>query len=446
LVPEQRKYCFQYTLHSPAARDFIAGNGKMQTKSQFNALSRLKESFCWSLSILPSADIYPTMDLAKENRKLRQKLEALTSEARNNETVLQRFHDRELALLTAESLPELLSSLTDGMFHSFGLHSLSLVLQDPEHEIRHLLRNTDTPAEAFPLLYFADDLEILSPAYLKLQRPRLGPFVGDEHAQLFPGAQQLQSVALLPMRRGNCLIGSLNLGSQDPQRFTRHHGSDFLYRLGTIGAVCLENATNRERLVISGMTDPLTGLHNRRYLERRLKEELARAARYRIPLSCLFFDADHFKRVNDNFGHATGDLVLQEIARRIKSCLRFSDIAVRYGGEEFAVILPQTCAKEAAHLAERIRLEVESTPVATDDAGNPLDITVSIGVSETLPRASEQHLRTIGEQLLMQADNALYEAKNRGRNQVMLYKNKQDQDKTADGDSCFSNEKQSLAS
>ncbi len=365
------------------------------------------------------------MDLENENRRLRRQLQELTDEARNSEAVARRCHDRELQILTAETLPELLNILTEGMQRSFGMSSLSLVLADPDHEIQHLLRHAGTPAEAFAMVRFEEDLESLSPVYARLKKPWLGPFTGEEHARLFPGRTPLGSLALLPMMRRGGLVGSLNLGSEDPRRFTRHHGSDFLYRLATIAAVCLENATHRERLFISGLTDTLTGLHNRRYLERRLEEELARAGRYRLPLSCLFLDADHFKRINDTRGHAVGDRVLAEMAQRIRACLRASDIATRYGGEEFALILPQTGLGEAAHLAERIRLEISATPIAIDGAGQPLSITVSAGVSEVLPAPHDRDLRALGRNLLAEADAALYQAKARGRNRVVRQPAKQ---------------------
>ena len=361
------------------------------------------------------------MDLRNENRRLRQRLQELTDEARNSEAVSRRCHDRELLLLTAETLPQLLNVLTEGMRQSFGLSSLSLVLCDPVHEIRHLLRHAGTPEEAFPMVRFEDHLESLSPVYARLSRPWLGPFTGEEHARLFPLGRPPDSIALLPMMRRGELVGSLNLGSEVPHRFTRHHGSDFLYRLATIAALCLENATNRERLFLSGLTDTLTGLHNRRYLETRLEEELARARRYRLPLRCLFLDADHFKGINDTWGHAVGDQVLVETAQRVKACLRASDIATRYGGEEFALILPQTGMDEAQHLAERIRLEVAGTSVAVVDDGRPLGITLSIGVSEILPGVHDGDLRALGQRVLAQADAALYQAKAQGRNRVVCH-------------------------
>lgn len=357
-------------------------------------------------------------DFEAQNRKLRQQLTELTHDARHNDRVLKQFHERELELLGSEVLPELLHSLTKGMRDSFKVEAVSLILHDPDHELRHLLHNSGTPAETFCDVQFVDDLEIDHYICTTLQQPWLGPNLSPEHDVLFPSAPSLQSVALLPIIRHQKRLGSLNFGSTKTGRFTRHHASDFLHRLATIGGVCLENATNHERLLITGMTDPLTGLHNRRYLDRRLDEEVSRAQRYRQPLSAIFVDADHFKRVNDTHGHAAGDAVLREIASRIRSCLRASDIAVRYGGEEFCLVLPQTSLVDANRLAERICLKIATDCIPTDQ-GAPLDITVSLGVSEMPEIVDESRPGNLGELLLSRADSALYEAKESGRNRVV---------------------------
>ena len=358
------------------------------------------------------------MDLEQENRRLRRQLLELHREARHNEETLKRFHARELELLTSESLPELLNSLTDGMQISFEIKNIQLILLDSEHEIRRLLDNTGIPENAFPSIRFVEDLAEVNDIYAGLDKPRLGPFLLPDHAGLFSDTRELRSVAILPIRCCDRLSGSLNLGSSNSERFTRHHASDFLQQLATVAGVCLENAVNRERLVISGLTDPLTQLHNRRYLDRRLEEELARANRYNQPLSCLFVDADHFKQINDHYGHQVGDLVLKELASRIRSQLRASDIATRYGGEEFALLLPQTCLEEALLLAERIRLEVASNPILLSDGSSRIRLTVSIGVSEVPPMLGKTHHKQLGKYLLAEADQALYLAKANGRNRI----------------------------
>jgi len=349
-----------------------------------------------------------------ENRWLRQKLCELTQEARLSEETFRRCHEREISLLSAEDLPQLLEALTSGLQQSFRLPAISLVLPDPDHELRHLLTSSGNSPYDWDKLFFVDRLTDFSPAYDNLRRTRLGPYTGEEHGRLFPGRGLIRSVAMMPMIRRNQLVGALNLGSRDPSRFTRHHATDFLDRLATIGALCLENAVNREHLVISGLTDALTGMHNRRYLQKRLNEEVARSRRYNHPLSCLFIDADHFKRVNDLYGHDAGDQVLREISLRTRECLRASDVATRYGGEEFALLLPQTDIEEAFKIAERIRTRISGDPVPLEQ-GTELEITVSIGISGLDDNQREDS----GKELLTDADSALYEAKRLGRNRTV---------------------------
>src|SRR5690606_37527232 len=124
-----------------------------------------------------------------------------------------------------------------------------------------------------------------------------------DHELLFSAQASLASVALLPLMRRDRLVGSLNLGSRDASRFGERLATDFLDHLAMIAAFCLESSANRARLVRSGLTDVLTGWHTRRYLQTRLQEELARCRRDATPLTCLMIDADHFKPINDRYGH-----------------------------------------------------------------------------------------------------------------------------------------------
>ena len=168
----------------------------------------------------------------------------------------------------------------------------------------------------------------------------------------------IRSVALIPLRRQDRLQGSLNFGSSDERRFSRHLATDFLAHLGVIASFAIENTINRARLVRSGLTDFLTGWHNRRYLNARLKEELARAQRQGTSLTCLLIDLDRFKQINDQHGHLAGDMALREAAQRVDAHIRGSDAAARFGGDEFVVLAPGITPDQAARLAERIRLAV----------------------------------------------------------------------------------------
>lgn len=174
--------------------------------------------------------------------------------------------------------------------------------------------------------------------------------------------------------------------------------------------VALHQAYARvERLA---MSDPLTELPNHRTLLYALEQEVARAQRYGHPLSILFFDGDHFKRVNDTFGHSAGDAVLQELGQRMRSLLREGDFIGRYGGEEFAVLLPETDRAKAREVAERMRQAVAARPLASNVVTEGISLTVSVGVAAFPVDGAT------GSQVLDQADRAMYWAKRLGRNQV----------------------------
>jgi two-component system, cell cycle response regulator len=357
-------------------------------------------------------------DHDRELTLLRRRLAVLTEEARKNDDAWRRAQAREMELLEADTLDALLERLTNGLRESYRLEASTLVVADLDHEIRRLLSfQGATTAERNGVL-FVDSVHGVAPAVAAGRQPWLGKFNRANHALLFPATPELQSVALLPLTRQERLIGCLNFGSCQRERFQAALGTEFLHHLGLIAAFALESAVNRARLVRSGFTDVLTGWHNRRYLQSRLFEELARCKRERTPLTCLMIDVDHFKSVNDRFGHLAGDEVLRQLADRISGEVRGSDVSARYGGEEFVVLLPGTGVAAGFVLAERIRAAVAAEPFELTGDTPSLPVTVSIGVADHSPNADEHDLKVVGERLLALADVALYEAKAGGRNAV----------------------------
>jgi diguanylate cyclase (GGDEF)-like protein len=358
-------------------------------------------------------------DLTQENEELKKRLMEMTAEAANNETILKRTQARELTLLRADTLAQLLHAMVDGLRESYSLDAVSVVLLDPQHEVRHLLMAGGDRPEEFKQIFFVDSLIGLAPQLTALHKPWLGPFIGADHHLLFPGTTNLKSAALVPLPRKDRVTGALCFGSRDVTRFTRHHGTDFLAHLGAVAAVCVENAVNRARLLRAGITDFLTGWHNRRYLQQRLKEELARAQRHAGTMSCLMIDIDRFKSINDGYGHLAGDNALREIAHRVEAQIRSMDTAARFGGDELAILLPDATAAEAARLAERIREVVAAVPfVLTPQIERSL--TVSVGVASIAPGRDETDLKAVADRLLADADSALYRAKALGRNRVQV--------------------------
>jgi diguanylate cyclase (GGDEF)-like protein/PAS domain S-box-containing protein len=178
----------------------------------------------------------------------------------------------------------------------------------------------------------------------------------------------------------------------------------------------LKNALNRERQL--ARTDSLTGINNRRFLYEQANHEIGVARRYHHPLSIIMFDIDHFKIVNDTFGHEMGDNILRLISETACAQLRSADVIGRYGGEEFVILLPMTNVHQAYLLAERIRTSVEL--LRTPSENGDVSTTISIGIAEMSPAAPTESV----ENLFRLADKAMYRAKQTGRNRTVVFDSK----------------------
>lgn len=172
-----------------------------------------------------------------------------------------------------------------------------------------------------------------------------------------------------------------------------------------------------EKLRAQAMTDPLTGVFNRRYLQAQATIEMSRARRQNHPIALITIDIDHFKHINDEYGHDIGDEILKNFTQIVSDLLRQEDLLCRVGGEEFAVLLPNTAIEQAQQVAERIRASIEeaTTTVEYEGTQQALKITASLGVTPVL--AEEKSLKPA----LKRADIGLYEAKENGRNQVIIH-------------------------
>ena len=219
----------------------------------------------------------------------------------------------------------------------------------------------------------------------------------------------------VPMVGRGRVLGVLSLLSDDPARPFTQDDLDTLRSFGAQASVAMENVMLHQEAQRLSVTDPLTGLWNFRYFQLQADRELESAARFERPLSLLIIDLDHFKTVNDRFGHQVGDDVLVEVARRIQAATRVPDVVARYGGEEFVVLLPGTDAPGAVATAERIRVAVSASRIVITTAQDiaPMAVTCSIGVSE-----HPVHGTTVAG-LLRSADAAMYQAKAQGRDRVV---------------------------
>ena len=208
----------------------------------------------------------------------------------------------------------------------------------------------------------------------------------------------------------NEIVGILNIndvaqGSVDVDDL------EFILNLSEIIAMSVSNAVLYEQTKTLAVTDGLTGISNREYLNKSLLIEFERSTRYGTPLSLVLLDVDHFKVVNDTYGHQKGDDVLVAIASLLKKFCRTNDIAARYGGEEFLMVLPQSNAQGAFKIAERIREEMMKLNFDENESG--FSVTISCGVAE-LNKDCMEHV----DQLVHMTDKALYKAKNSGRNKT----------------------------
>ncbi len=214
----------------------------------------------------------------------------------------------------------------------------------------------------------------------------------------------VRSLVAVPLVASGHVVGVLSASSPSPRRFSERHRE-----LAQLLANCTVPAIETARLAHLSVTDDLTHAYNYRVLSPRLREEIGRAARYGDPLTVLMMDLDHFKLVNDRYGHAAGDDVLRAFAERVRAEVRQPDVLIRRGGEEFLLLMPSTTAGDAFAVAERIRQRVAAKPIDTE--AGPVELTVSIGVATWMESES-------AAQLEARADAALYRAKGGGRDRV----------------------------
>jgi two-component system cell cycle response regulator len=344
--------------------------------------------------------------------------EALKRQARENERVWAGFRRLELRMIGASSLRELLLRLVTELPETFrAVDCVSLACIDPEYEMARLLEQpgeNPLPTHAFVPL----SLEHLSQLCHEPPRTRLGPCDAETQALLFPGrSSPLRSVAIAPLMLRGRLIGCINQASRDPRHFGPDAATDLLDHLAAVTAMCVDSALTHERLKLDGLTDPLTRVANRRAFERRLREEVERWSRRDEPLACIFVDVDHFKLVNDRYGHQVGDRVLQRVAQLLGKDLRATDVLARYGGEEFVLLLPHTDAQRAATIAERLRGTLAEYPLR-EGGGPQVVVTASFGVA-ALDAEAADHGPAAESRIVREADQALYRAKRTGRNRVV---------------------------
>jgi len=236
----------------------------------------------------------------------------------------------------------------------------------------------------------------------------------DELKDVYEAFKQSDFQLIVPLRFKGQINGILMLKKKEEDFGTGYTKDEkhYIELIAGFASVAIENA----RLYQMATLDRKTRLYNHGYFQNRLVEEIERAERYNTELALIMLDLDHFKNINDTYGHMIGDEVLIKIAKTIQEQVRSFDIPSRFGGEEFCIILPETDTKNAELVSERLRKRVEELSFKT--VKGPFSITVSIGISHF---AHKKHITE--DMFIEQADKALYFAKQNGRNQIAVYEN-----------------------
>ncbi len=365
------------------------------------------------------SDTEHLLDVDQEIVRLKQHVRELLDAARHNETVHNRFQSIEFALLSAQNFIAISECLRTEFKQLAELDGVSLVLADDGDILRNYL-SANAEADRVDGILLMNRMSSINRLRDMGRTPLLAGYDAELHGWLFPQLPQGPgSVALLPLVRHDTVMGCLAMFSTRANRYQAGAATEFLQRLGVIAAICVENCLHYEQLRRLSFTDALTGLSNRRELERRMSIEVSRILREGKPLSCLYLDVDYFKQVNDTYGHDVGDQVLQAVADVMMNVVRHGDVVARYGGEEFIIMLPGADRRVALETAERVRNTILNSPVEVS-SGSKILITISIGLASFTPeKASIGDAAEISEQILNKADHALMRAKQLGRNRVV---------------------------
>ena len=348
----------------------------------------------------------------KEDITLRKMLE---EQERDQHMLAEALRDTALILNTSLKLDDVLDGILDniGRLVPYDAAMVSIIEGDAVRKIRY--RN-NPHVKTHRLSIGNMQANLLNVPILKtLIHSRKPVFIADIQADrrwqavAIPDMQKIRSMICAPIEVEQNVAGIINLVSGAPDFFTELN-TERIVAFASQAAVAIKNAQLYEHAQQLSVTDPLTGLFNMRYFRDFANLEFERVKRYARTLSVVMVDIDHFKSINDRFGHAVGDQALHEIALRIKASIRTVDVVARYGGEEFIILMPETALDEALTVAERVRQRIADTPLT--DHETPIPVTLSLGVAEMNKNTQELN------ELVKLADRALYAAKAKGRNCV----------------------------
>jgi diguanylate cyclase (GGDEF)-like protein len=352
-----------------------------------------------------------------QQRLLEMQAQTAAREAQQRADELEGLHRATAALLSTLDLDELLCQILD---------AAQSAIPAAERGMLHLVSPADGQLHARATLGFNDERICVIPpdgepgypaGLVNAARPLI---VADTRskgselpANMLPERMRdARSVILAPLTVGERMLGTLSLSAAAPDAFSDSN-LRLLASFAATTTAALQNALLHAEIKQLAVTDPLTGRYNRRAFFELGQRELERFMRFRHPLTAMMIDLDHFKHINDRYGHVSGDQILRGLAERIATTIRDTDIFARYGGDEFVLLLPDSEISVALRIASRIREAVNHASWDTDGSQEP--ISVSMGLAQ----ASPQHHML--EELLAEADQALYQAKTGGRDRVEVF-------------------------
>ena len=324
-------------------------------------------------------------------------LEQLIAHSKTNEEISRKLFSIETEILSCQSSQELLKKLLNSVKDSFQLTDIYLLLADPT-PISYLL-TSKTQSK-----WHQKNTQHINATQLKGFHQNNLPFLTND-TYLINGIvpkhlqEKAGSIALIPVTLEGQFFASLLFTDTNTDRFTDDLGTFHLEQLAVKISLCLSNVLIREQLEYMAHYDRLTGIANRRLMEKSIEEELVRQRRYQVPFSVLFIDCNKFKLINDTYGHDCGDKVLAYVATQLQELIRENDKCFRYAGDEFVVVLASQTYQEAKLAAQRLCDFFIKNPMPYQ--GEHLEITISCGVA-----ASDGGLTM--DQLLKKADEHLY--------------------------------------
>ena len=318
------------------------------------------------------------------------------------------FH-KAISLL---SLEEISAVLVDRLPSILSIHFFTLFLYDKDKQKLNLMCHNRPDIESSFSLSLSSSLimesAVLSGQYILGQRFKDSKYYRGSNNKFF----KKDFFVTIPLKIEKEIVGVLNINDGEQDSF-EESSLEMVLDISDFISMSVSNAILYEQTKQLAVTDGLTGISNRPNMEQALQNEFERSMRYGAPLSVVLLDVDHFKGVNDTYGHQKGDEILVAIASLLKKVCRTNDIAARYGGEEFLMILPQSNAQGAFKIAERVREEMMKMNFTGNESN--FSVTTSCGVAEL-----DRDFIKNTDQLVAIADHALYEAKNSGRNKTII--------------------------